>query len=170
MVLDIIARGHTIGNHSYSHDNFIMFKHTKTLVREIERAQQAFGRLGITPLTFRPPVGVTNPRLAVALEQTGLTIVNFSRRAGDMGNRRIKHLARRILNRLRSGDIIMLHDIPPKKAGLLPYWLDQLRQILSGIEARGITVQPLSDVIERPVMDKSKSHAEKHRPPLEQRA
>jgi peptidoglycan-N-acetylglucosamine deacetylase len=152
LVREIVSQGHTVGNHTYSHDNFIMFKSIKALVREIDAAQQVFRRLGFTPSAFRPPVGVTNPRLARALDQTGLYIVNFSKRAGDMGNRRIKHLSRRILKRLRPGDIIMLHDIPPRPTGRLGAWLEQVEQVLSGIEARGLAIRPLAELIDRPVM------------------
>ena len=158
LVKEIVSQGHSVGNHSYSHDNLIMFKSLKALIREIEDAQQVFFRMGIKPLAFRPPVGVTNPRLAGALARTGLYIVNFSNRAGDMGNRRIKHLSQRILKQLRPGDIIMLHDIPPRPVDRLPVWLEHIDRILSGIKARGLTIQPLAELIDQPVMDKISQH------------
>jgi peptidoglycan-N-acetylglucosamine deacetylase len=152
LVRDILARGHAIGNHSYSHDNFLMCKNRRTIVREIDATQQLFRRFGIIPLAFRPPVGVTSPRLIGALDKTGLFVVNFSRRAGDLGNRRVKHLAERILKRLRWGDIIMLHDIHPKKAALTACWHEQIETVLTGIRQRGIAVVPLAALIDRPVM------------------
>ncbi|RJQ85401.1 MAG: polysaccharide deacetylase family protein [Desulfobacteraceae bacterium] len=152
LVAEILARGHTIGNHTYSHDIFVMFKSHQTLVREIETAQQVFRGLGIVPLAFRPPVGITNPRLTRALAETGLYIVNFSRRAGDRGNRRVRHLADRILRRLRWGDIIMLHDVQPKDETLLSCWRDQIEAVLAGVDQRGIAILPLARLIERPVM------------------
>jgi peptidoglycan/xylan/chitin deacetylase (PgdA/CDA1 family) len=152
LVRDILARGHAIGNHSYSHDNFVMCKSHRTLVREINAAQQLFRRFGVVPLAFRPPVGITSPRLPRALDETGLFIVNFSRRAGDMGNRRVKHLAERILKRLRWGDIVMLHDIYPKKEDLTACWREQIETVLAGIRQKGLAVVPLTTLIDRPVM------------------
>lgn len=154
LIREIVARGHTVGNHSYSHDNFVMFKSPRTLVREITATQRVLHRCGIAPLVFRPPVGVTSPRLAKALDETGLYVVNFSRRAGDMGNRRVQHLAARILKRLRSGDIIMLHDIPPATGARRKTWRRQVEALLAGIPAKGLTVVPLAELIGRPVMEK----------------
>jgi peptidoglycan/xylan/chitin deacetylase (PgdA/CDA1 family) len=155
LIREIVARGHTIGNHSYSHDNFVMFKSPRTLVREITATQRVLRRCGIAPLTFRPPVGVTSPRLAKAIDETGLYVVNFSRRAGDMGNRRVRNLAARILTPLRAGDIIMLHDIPPATGARRKTWHCQVEALLAGIPAKGLTVVPLAELIGRPVMEET---------------
>jgi peptidoglycan/xylan/chitin deacetylase (PgdA/CDA1 family) len=152
LIRAILERGHTIGNHSYSHDNLIMFKSTDALTREIQLAQEAFQRLGFRPLAFRPPVGVTNPRLAEALARTGLYVVNFSRRAGDRGNRCVTRLSRRILTGLRPDDIVMLHDVAPRDAAGAEVWLSEVERILAGIRAQGLAVLPLSELVQRPVM------------------
>ncbi len=152
LVKIILAQGHTLGNHSYSHDNLIMFKSHPTVVNEIAAAQKVFQRFGIQPLAFRPPVGVTSPRLRGPLSQTGLYVVNFSNRAGDRGNRRVKHLAQRILKRLRGDDIIMLHDIEPRPSSQLDRWLSEVDELLSAIQERGIAIRPLGELIGRPVM------------------
>jgi peptidoglycan/xylan/chitin deacetylase (PgdA/CDA1 family) len=152
LIRAILERGHTIGNHSYSHDNLIMFKSTGALIQEIQRAQEVFERLGFRPLAFRPPVGVTNPRLADALASTGLYVVNFSKRAGDRGNRRVVHLSRRILTGLRPDDIIMLHDIAPRDTAGAEVWLSEVERTLAGIQAKGLAVRPLGELVQRPVM------------------
>ncbi|WP_054033105.1 polysaccharide deacetylase family protein [Desulfatitalea tepidiphila] len=152
LIREIVARGHTIGNHSYSHDNFVMFKRPRTLIREIEATQRVLRRHGVVPLLFRPPVGVTSPRLCNAMEATGMVVVNFSRRAADMGNRRVHRLAERILKRLRPGDIIMLHDIPPATEALCEEWRRQVEAVMAGIRQRGLVVVPLEQLIDRPVM------------------
>lgn len=153
LIRAILDHGHTLGNHSYNHDNCIMFKNSALLRQEIVATQQVLQRFGITPRVFRPPVGITNPRLARALKGTQLYVVNFNRRAMDRGNRRIAHLSRRILKHLRPGDIIMLHDTRPKNRRLITHWRAEVDRILGGIEARGLTVIPLAELIQRPVMD-----------------
>lgn len=152
LIREILARGHAIGNHSYSHDNFVMCKSRRTLLHEIDATQQSLRRFGIVPLAFRPPVGITSPRLTGILDKTGLFVINFSRRAGDLGNRRVKHLSERILKHLHWGDIIMLHDVRPRKEALLNCWLDQIEKVLAGIHQQGIAVVPLAVLIDRPVM------------------
>ena len=152
LVKTILAQGHTLGNHSYSHDNLIMFKSHPRVVREITAAQGVFQQFGVQPLAFRPPVGVTSPRLPGALALTGLYVVNFSNRGADLGNRRVAHLSQRILKRLRADDIIMLHDIEPRPPAQLDCWIAEVDQLLAGIGARGIAIRPLDELIGRPVM------------------
>ena len=114
LVQAILADGHLVGNHTYRHDNLVMLKSTETLAHEIQSAQDVLRSFGIVPLAFRPPVGITNPRLREVLRATGMYAVNFSCRAGDGGNRWTRHLARKILARVRPDDILMLHDVRPK--------------------------------------------------------
>jgi peptidoglycan/xylan/chitin deacetylase (PgdA/CDA1 family) len=152
LIRRIVSQGHTIGNHTYSHDNLIMLKSTRALKNEIEKTQQVLHDLGVRPLTFRPPVGVTNPKLGPVLEQAGMYTVNFSCRAGDRGNRRIHDISDRILGKLRSGDIIMLHDTPPRNGGTIEEWLGQVDSIMAGIKKKNLDIVPLAELIDRPVM------------------
>ncbi len=153
IVAAILSRGHTIGNHSHRHDNFIMCKSSKALRKEIEDAQHVLIKMGIKPLCFRPPVGITNPKLGKVLEQLGMVAVNFNCRAGDFGNRRIARLSQRILNKVNANDIIMLHDIEPADPEKSVLWLDELEKILIGLDAKGLVVLPLEILVGRPVME-----------------
>ena len=152
LIRDILSLGHSIGNHSYSHDNFIMLKGATPLKKEIQTTQEILQRLGITPLAFRPPVGITNPGLWKVLRELGMYNVNFSCRAMDAGNRWIRNLSQRILKRVRPDDIIALHDIGPEDDAVFSYWLTEIERILSGVRERGFAVYPLSQIIGRPVM------------------
>jgi peptidoglycan/xylan/chitin deacetylase (PgdA/CDA1 family) len=152
LIRRMVSRGHTIGNHTYSHDNLIMLKGAPSLKREIEKTQHVLHDLGVYPLAFRPPVGVTSPKLGPVLEQVGMYAVNFSRRAGDRGNRRIHDLSDRILGKLRAGDIIMLHDIPPRNGGTREEWLKEVDGTITGIRKKNLEIIPLADLIGRPVM------------------
>lgn len=152
IIREILARGHVLGNHTYRHDNFIMLKRSRTLLKEIVKTQEVLEPFGVTPLAFRPPVGVTSPRLGKVLRETGLFVVNFNRRGGDRGNRRVKGISKRILKRLRDGDIIMLHDTPPRGGNRREEWLREVDRLLSGIEARELHVVSLSKLIDRTVM------------------
>ena len=152
LIMEILSLGHSIGNHSYRHDNFIMLKGAASLKKEIQSTQEILQRSGITPLAFRPPVGITNPGLWKVLRELGMYNVNFSCRAMDAGNRRIRNLSTRILKRLRPDDIVALHDAIPADDALFSYWLNEIERILSGIRERGFAVHPLSQLIGRPVM------------------
>lgn len=152
LVRDILNGGHTIGNHTYRHDNFIMLKKKALLVEEIERTQAVLKSFGIRPLTFRPPVGIANPSVGCILNQFGMMGVNFSVRACDFGNRRINHLSKKTLGRVKPDHIILLHDIPPKDRNRIHYFIEEVRLILLGLQTKGFSVLPLSELIKKEVM------------------
>jgi peptidoglycan/xylan/chitin deacetylase (PgdA/CDA1 family) len=147
----ILAHGHALGNHSFTHDNWIMFRRPAFIQDEILATQQAIASTGVVPTLFRPPVGILTPAYGPALRASGLAALTFSRRARDMGNRRIRGMAGRILRRLYSGDIILLHDTPPRRGGL-DGWLAEIDGIIAGCRARELAILPLEILIDRPVM------------------
>ena len=152
LIKEILLHGHSIGNHSYIHDNLLMFRKTKTIANEIKSAQNVLGNFGIVPLAFRPPVGITGPRLRPALLNSGMYVVNFSCRACDGGNRWIKNISRKILKRIGPGDIVVLHDVRPPKQFHFAYWLNEMDLIVSGLKEKGLAVLPLAEIIGKPVM------------------
>lgn len=152
LVRDIVRHGHAVGNHSHSHDLFLMLKGRNAIRREVNDAQQVFRSLGIRPLAFRPPVGIANPLLGIVLDEVGLYNVNFSCRAADMGNRRLTHLSRNILARVKPDDIIMLHDIVPRDPYRFSRWLAEVDRVLAGLQEKNFRVLPLAELIGRDVM------------------
>ena len=155
LILEITDHGHDIGNHSYSHDPLLMLRRSETLYREIESAQTVLGGFGIVPAAFRPPVGVTSPRLHQALLRQGMFCATFSCRAYDGGNRYIRGLSRRILKKVNPDDVILLHDVKPKGKMKADFWLHEIELILSGLKDKGLQVVPLSDLLGKRVMGRT---------------
>ncbi|MFO7560778.1 MAG: polysaccharide deacetylase family protein [Desulfobacterales bacterium] len=150
----ILQAGHTVGNHTFHHDPLIMLKGRNELKKEIESTQNILKTYGIRPFVFRPPAGITNPVLGDILAGSGMHCVNFRCRAFDMGNRKIQNLAKKILQSVRPGDIILLHDIIPadKTDTTLSNWLSEIEKILIGLKQKGLSILPLSEIIHKPVM------------------
>jgi peptidoglycan-N-acetylglucosamine deacetylase len=147
----ILDGGHTVGNHSFSHDTLVAFKGVQMVEAEIAASQRVLSGLGVTPLVYRPPVGITYPLLGRVLPGLGLTAVTFSCLARDGGNRSIGRLAERILRRVRPDDIIMLHEGLPLRSAPVSHWLGQVSKILAGIAQKGLKIRPLAEVIGRSV-------------------
>jgi peptidoglycan/xylan/chitin deacetylase (PgdA/CDA1 family) len=147
---DLIARmksaGHEIGNHSYSHDLALMLRSSKILRQEIELCQQVLESLGIECWAFRPPVGIVNPRLGPVLDSLGLRCVTFRFRGKDQTIRQPKSLAKRVLGKVRSGDLVALHDtnLCPQK------WLAEVETILDGLKKRNLKPVTLSSILLKP--------------------
>ena len=153
LISRILDAGHDIGNHTFAHDVLVMLKSQKTLAREIDDTQKVFGDFGVTPLTFRPPAGVVNPKLGSILKNRQMICIHYSRRGPDMGNRRIHGLSGKILAKIRPGDIVLLHDCCPKSANFtVETWLSEIEKILAGLPQKDLRAVPLAELIERPVM------------------
>ncbi len=145
LIKKIRACGHTIGNHSYRHDNLLMLRSYQQLKNDIKTTQDVLAGLGCRPVFFRPPVGITNPKLKRVLEELDLTAVNFSCRIFDRGNRRIMRLADKVLNRVGPGDIILLHDRSPGQDHY-QYWLDEIENLFAGLQKK-YKILPLKEII-----------------------
>ncbi len=102
LIEEILSHGHSVANHSFNHDVFMAFRGKRTVIRDIEAVQEVLRRHGIAPLAFRPPVGITSPRLREVLQTKGMFAVNFSCRARDGGNRWLRHLSLKILQAHRT--------------------------------------------------------------------
>jgi peptidoglycan/xylan/chitin deacetylase (PgdA/CDA1 family) len=158
LIEQILAAGHSIGNHSWEHDYFLMLRSEKRLHEDIRKTQEVLKKRGAHPLVFRPPVGITGPRLKKVLERENLITVNYSCRALDRGNRNIAHLGEKIIAKLRPGDIIMLHDLPAYKQDQTENLYKEFDRMF-GMLAKIHTVIPLEKAIMRPVMHLEKESA-----------
>ncbi len=152
IIREIIARGHTIGNHSFHHNPFLMLGNYNYLYQEISRAQEVLKEMGVNAMSFRPPVGIISPKLPPVLDKLGMFCVTFSCRAFDAGNRRVGHLASKILKKVKADDIIVLHDIPPRKKEDRDILLTEIEKILQGLIGKGFKIAPLSFLIDREMM------------------
>ena len=129
----VCAEGHAIGNHTYSHPPLFCFLTPRRLRDEIGRAQQAISQVtGVRPVYFRSPVGLRHPLLEPALEEASLTFVLWALRTYDTRALKTNALGRRILDRVRPGSIVLLHDRPGPGAEAmltsLPGVIDRLRE------------------------------------------
>lgn len=103
--------GHLIGNHSYDHGFNFDWKTSKAMQEEINKTNNAIMQIaGVTPKLFRPPYGVTNPNLAKAITRSDMYSVGWNVRSFDTTAKNKADLEARILNRLKGGDIVLLHD------------------------------------------------------------
>lgn len=120
--------GHIIGNHSNSHHPFFPLFSSKKMLNELELTSQTCQDItGFYPRFFRPPYGVTNPNLKKAVLRGGFVSIGWSIRSYDtvIGNE--DKLLTRILNRLKPGAILLLHDTSESTLKILPRLLKEIR-------------------------------------------
>jgi peptidoglycan/xylan/chitin deacetylase (PgdA/CDA1 family) len=107
----LTAEGHLIGNHSYQHSHGTNVFSVARLRADLARAQEELRRVtGHTPEWFRPPMGLTNPRVFRVAGELRLKVAGYTARGLDKRPATADQIAARILRGLRPGAIILLHD------------------------------------------------------------
>jgi peptidoglycan/xylan/chitin deacetylase (PgdA/CDA1 family) len=131
----IAADGHALGNHTFSHPRFSALACTEPL-RELTRCQDVVPRAA----TFRPPFGRLTPGVLLAARRLGLPVVLWSIDSGDwqcLCTDDAVACAQQVLELVRPGDIVLLHDDRP--------WIEQILDILlPGLVSRGLLEAPRS--------------------------
>jgi peptidoglycan/xylan/chitin deacetylase (PgdA/CDA1 family) len=111
IVKQVVAKGHSIGNHTYIHPNNIAAYSENRISKELDNCQAVINELtSQRSFIFRPPRGIFNREVARIAEESGYLLVLWSI-CGD--NRRAKNprlMARRVIRNIHNGDIILLHD------------------------------------------------------------
>lgn len=127
LVERIVAEGHTLGNHSYSHPLFHRLGLREQLdeVERTDRLLADFDRSG--PHRFRPPRGVVSLRLLLAFARRGRNLAYWSYDSLDYQPQPPDELAARLLQRPPAdGDVLLMHDdsdcAAQILAQLLPAW------------------------------------------------
>lgn len=107
----IVREGHLLENHSYNHSNATNFFTVPHLRAELDRAQESIrSATGVAPKCFRPPMGLSNPRVFRAARETGLQVIGWSARGLDTKLTDPENIVSRICRRVKPGAIILLHD------------------------------------------------------------
>lgn len=127
IINSIKADGHTIGNHSYSHDNFLPFRSSKFLLDDMKKCNSKLRELGIECKFYRPPFGVCNPRIARALNQTKLKSLGWNLRSFDTKAKTAESLLKKLKNRTSNNSVILLHDSQKITAEVLDRYLEYCR-------------------------------------------
>ncbi len=115
LVREIVARGHSVQNHSHRHRHNFSVSGPRQLAREVGDAQARLADLtGVAPHCFRAPAGLRNPLLDPVLHAQGLHLVSWTRRGFDTRESDPKRVLARLAGSgrqaLAAGDIVLLHD------------------------------------------------------------
>ena len=104
----LLADGQLLGDHSYHHDSV---RWLDPRYPELARTQHAFAaRLGVCPALFRPPHGQHTPFMALRVEHAHMRMITWNVSTADWAMTDAGAVTRRILDQVRPGAIIDLHD------------------------------------------------------------
>ena len=125
----IIANGHLVGNHSYTHSKFFDFYNAAKIREEIKKTDLLLEKFTSKKINFfRPPYGVTTPSIKRALEKTGHKVIGWNIRSLDGGTKNKELIFNRIIKRVSPGGIVLLHDTASHSVLVLEQFLQFLKQ------------------------------------------
>jgi peptidoglycan-N-acetylglucosamine deacetylase len=121
----ILDRGHTIGNHTFSHPSGSFWcLGPRAVAAEIDRCADV---IPPTPW-FRAPVGMKNPFVHPALASRGLRLIGWSVRGFDATRDDEDAVSRRIVTRVRGGAIVVMHQGRPWSVRTIGRVVDELQR------------------------------------------
>ncbi len=142
----IVAAGHELGNHTYSHERMVLKDHD-FVAREIERTDAAIRATGHRgEITFRPPYGKKLLVLPHYLDRHDRKTITWDIEpdsdpavAGDTGR-----IVRHVTDRARPGSIILLHAMFAR-----PHARDAVPGIVEALRRDGYQFVTISELLRR---------------------
>lgn len=105
-----MAAGHELGNHSMYHKH-LKKQSTASIKKEIADVDQLIKKMGYQKeITFRSPFGQVSPSIQTAVKELGKQNILFSYLPKDWEGPKAEVIHERIMQRIRPGFIITLHD------------------------------------------------------------
>ena len=141
----IVAAGHELGNHSYSHERMVLV--TPSFVKqEVERTDRLIRDAGYQgEIYFRPPYGKKLFTLPYYLARTGRKSVtwdvepdSYPEIAADSDK-----IAEHVLSRTQPGSIIILHVMYSSRGESLK----AVEKIIEGLKAQGYSFKTVSELL-----------------------
>jgi peptidoglycan/xylan/chitin deacetylase (PgdA/CDA1 family) len=146
----IVAGGHEIGNHSYSHPIYLYRSAAETR-RQLEHAQFVIAATtGVTPNIARPPCGVRTPAYFRVARELGLRTVQWDVAGYDWKRRSGGQIAQAVLRKVGPGSIVLLHDGDSERKHDRQETVAALPLIIEGLRARRLSIVPLSQLLAKP--------------------
>jgi peptidoglycan/xylan/chitin deacetylase (PgdA/CDA1 family) len=143
----IVARGHELANHSYSHTD-MMFKPREFLLSEIEKTDKLLQELGVKQdsISFRPPFGRRCVVLSYLLFQMHKKLIMWDVDSLDYEKTlTAEDIANRVIDNVRSGSIVLMHD----GGGYRSKTLAATQAIVKTLQSKGYAFKTVSELLKK---------------------
>ena len=140
---------HELGNHSWAHSRWQNFFGVRDQFRDIDHGADAIAAFtgSLTQPLYRPPMGLKSPPLARAARRLRLRIVAWSLHSHDTRTNDPQRIAKRVLEKIRPGDIVLLHDGHDLPGRHRPACAQALPKILQGLREKGLQCVTVSELL-----------------------
>lgn len=142
-VQQIALAGDEVENHGMNH-RLLSRLEPKQILTEIRTSSDLITELtGHTPVYFRPPYGSYNARVASAADSLHETLVLWTIDTRDWTLRSANAIAQSVLDQIRPGAIVLMHD----GGGPRQRTAQALQMILRGLRQKGYAAVTLSQLL-----------------------
>jgi peptidoglycan/xylan/chitin deacetylase (PgdA/CDA1 family) len=111
IVKEAVAKGHVIGNHTYSHPRDLESLAPSTVIRELDDCEEVIERItGKRTHLFRPPRGLLSGTILTVAKEEGYQTILWTVSADHQDAPTPELMAKRVLDHVKPGAIILAHD------------------------------------------------------------
>jgi len=147
LVFEVLRRGHLVGTHGYRHLHHLA--HTpRWISRDLAAADRAMAEVGVHPTWYRPTYGQVTSATLVAAHRHGWQTVLWSAWGREWATRDPDEVAARIIQRLRPGAVVLLHDNDAfGPAGMWRVGLASLYKVAIELDRRQLEAVTLDELV-----------------------
>ena len=140
LVREIFARGHTVANHSYWHNNSALLS-PEEFLDDIRRCSESIERnIPVQVRFFRPPGGNYTKNVLSLVEEAGMRTVLWDINSRDYTGVSAARMTARILSKAAPGSILLFHSGVSSTINALP-------GIVSSLRAKGFEFVTLDEML-----------------------
>ena len=143
----ILEEGHEIGLHGYSHDP--MNKMSRRKLEKELKDNLALLPAGCKPVFLRPPGGASSQTVKDTARELGLGILHWSVDPRDWATRDAGAITAMVIDNVRDGDVILLHDMTDSSVEAALSIIDRLKAqgfrfvtVQELARLKGVTIEP----------------------------
>ena len=134
--------GHEVMNHSNTPPHFTQLSPTQMAAEVNACADTIEAITGVRPDLFRPPYGDYNDSVVSTMRDEGFYTIQWDVDSLDWKNPGSDAIVKRVLEKTKSGSIILFHNAAEQTPAALP-------AVIEGLIARGFSFAPISELIYR---------------------
>lgn len=138
----IIAEGHEIGNHCYTHPHLPKLESIDSIRKEIQSTQKIIeASTGVTPVIFRAPYLAVNDAVYTILDELSLVSIHANRHTNDWKpNITADEVFKAATESTQAGDIVLMHGWSPATREAMP-------QIIQALKSKGLRFVTVSQML-----------------------
>ncbi|WP_442599547.1 polysaccharide deacetylase family protein [Neobacillus sp. D3-1R] len=143
----IVAAGHEIGNHSYTHPDMKILSASRTREEIIQTNKVIKATTGITPKWFGPPSGSFRDETVKIAAESGMGTILWSVDTIDWQKPSVDILLNRVLGKVHNGALILMHPTESTSKSL--------DTLIRSIKEKNLQIGTVSEVLDEKRMMKN---------------